>query len=128
MKTYTFKIKVDEKKVVCACNMQLEQFFESVKMTEFDKLLDRYPYTYITACDYVSDDGKYVYMDMCISDLKSLISSKTLKNWLSSEDFVGFVGDVDFKKDLERYIFANAENYSDMEVVDDVGNDTSVEE
>ena len=128
MKTYTFKIKVDERKVVCACNMQLEQFYESVKMTEFDKLLDRYPYTYITACDYASDDGKYVYMDMCVSNLKSLISSKNLKTWLSSEDFVGFVGDDDFKKDLERHIFAEAQDFIDKEVVDNVGDDTPIEE
>nr|CAI9750422.1 hypothetical protein LMSGXRPZ_LMSGXRPZ_CDS_0007 [Microvirus sp.] len=126
MKTYTFKIKVGEKKVVCACNMQLEQFYESVKMTEFDKLLERYPHSYITACDYASDDGKYIYIDYVISDLKSLISSKTLKNWLSSDDFVGFVGDDDFKKDLECRISADAKNYTDMEVVEDVGDDTAV--
>ena len=128
MKTYTFKIKVDEKKVVCACNMQLEQFYESVKLTEFAKLLERYPYTYITACDYASDEGKYVYMDMCVSDLKSLISSKNLKTWLSSEDFVGFVGDDDFKKDLERHIFAEAQNFCDKEDLTDVGDDTTTEE
>lgn len=30
MKTYTFKIKVDTDKVVVACHMQLEQFYDAV--------------------------------------------------------------------------------------------------
>lgn len=125
MKTYTFKIKVSQKKVVCACNMQLEQFYESVKMTEFNKLLERYPYTYITASDYVCDGGGFVSLDTCICDLKSLMLSKDLKSWLSSDDFVGFIDDVDFKNDLERRIFMDAETF---EEASNVGNDTSVEE
>lgn len=95
MKTYTFKIKVAPEKVVCAAHMQLEQFFDSVKMTDFSKLLEKYPDAYITASDYFVDDidKKFLFDDMTLSPLSSLISSKDLKAWLISDGFNGFVGE-----------------------------------
>ena len=96
MKTYTFKIKVAPEKVVCAAHMQLEQFFDSVKMTDFSKLLEKYPDTYITASDYYVDDidKKFLFDDMTLSPLSSLLSSKDLKAWLISDGFNGFVEEV----------------------------------
>ena len=41
METYTFKIKIDDEVVVVACHMQFEQFYDSVKMSGMDKLLER---------------------------------------------------------------------------------------
>ena len=96
MKTYTFKIKVEPVKIVCAAHMQLEQFYDSVKMTDFSKLLEKYPDTYITASDYYVDDieKKFLFDDMTLSPLSSLISSKDLKSWLVSDEFLGFVEEV----------------------------------
>lgn len=94
IKTYTFKIKVDTDKIVCAVNMQLEQFFDSVKMTKLTlgELVIRYPHAYITACDYHTDD-KYVDSDYCLSTLKCLLDSKRFKDYLTSADFYDFVGE-----------------------------------
>lgn len=98
MKTYTFKIKVDSDKVVIAVNMQLEQFFDSVKLTNFKELCERYPYAYVTASDYyynLGEDKFFVTDDFVISSLKNLIDSKNLKQFLTSSNFFGFYGDED---------------------------------
>lgn len=92
MKTYTFKIKVDFDKVVVAVNMQLEQFYDSVKMTNFKELCERYPDTYITACDYYADEA-FISEDYAICTLKTLLNSHDLKAFLLDKDFIGFVGD-----------------------------------
>ena len=96
MKTYTFKIKVTPEKVVCAAHMQLEQFYDSVKLTDFSKLVEKYPEAYITASDYFVDDAekKFLFDDMTLSPLSSLISSKDLKAWLISDNFNGFLEEV----------------------------------
>lgn len=95
MKTYTFKIKVDFDKVVIAVNMQLEQFYDSVKMTNLKNLVERYPDTYITACDYYGNDV-FVSEDYCLCRLKTLLDSHDLKAFLLDKDFIGFVGDDSF--------------------------------
>ena len=97
MKTYTFKIKVDFDKVVIAVNMQLEQFYDSVKMTNLTSLVDKYPDAYITACDYYADDV-FVSEDYSICKLKTLLNSHDLKAFLLDKDFIGFVGDDSFDK------------------------------
>ena len=98
MKTYTFKIKVDVDKVVVAVNMQLEQFYDSVKMTDLSSLVERYPEAYITACDYYDDDF-FVKEDNCICKLQTLLNSHDLKAFLLDDDFIGFVGDASFSKE-----------------------------
>ena len=98
MKTYTFKIKVDSDKVVIAVNMQLEQFFDSIKLTNFKELCERYPFAYVTATDYYYDLGEekiFVKDDYVISSLKNLIDCKNLKQFLTSSNFFGFYGDED---------------------------------
>ncbi len=103
MKTYTFKIKVDSDKVVIAVNMQLEQFYDSVKMTNFEPLVERYPNAYITACDYYYEkDGEkhFVSGDFAFCQLSVLLESKNLKDFLMSNQFLGFYGDDDF--DIEK--------------------------
>lgn len=126
MKTFTFKIKVGSTKVVCAVNMQLEQFFESVKMTDFNKLLDRYPEAYVTASDYF-DGENYVDKDFALSTLSALCDAKDLKSWLISSNFVGFVGDDTYSADLQQDIVDVADSFEKVGD-DDVGDDTSVEE
>lgn len=103
MKTYTFKIKVDFDKVVAAVNMQLEQFYDSVKMTNLKELCDRYPNAYITASDYYYEkDGEkhFVSGDFAFCQLSVLLESKNLKDFLMSKQFLGFYGDDDF--DIEK--------------------------
>lgn len=105
MKTYTFKIKVDFDKVVVAVNMQFEQFFDSVKLTDLKELCERYPYAYITASDYHSGTD-FISSDICLSSLKAMLDSKDLKSYLLNQDFYGFVGDDSFNKESSE-IFAN---------------------
>lgn len=126
MKTFTFKIKVGSTKVVCAANMQLEQFFESVKMTDFNTLLDRYPEAYVTASDYF-DGENYVDKDFALSTLGSLCEAKDLKSWLISPHFVGFLGDDTYSADLQQDIVNVADSF-DKVGDENVGDDTSVEE
>lgn len=106
MKSYTFKIKVDFDKVVVAVNMQLEQFYDSVKMTNLTSLVEKYPDTYITACDYYSDKA-FISEDYAICTLKTLLNSHDLKAFLLDKDFIGFVGDDSF--DLIRSTFLKHE-------------------
>lgn len=95
MKTYTFKIKVDYRKVVVACHMQLEQFYDSVKMSDMQLLVERYPHTFITASDYSYGANSEFYNenDFSVSTLADLISSKDLKAYLLSDSFNGFIDD-----------------------------------
>ncbi len=130
MQTFTFKIKVSSTKIVCAANMQLEQFFDSVRMTDFSKLLEKYPYAYITASDYSAGEG-WVYKDYALSPLHVLFDVKDLKSWLMSSLFVGFLGDDSYSSETEHSIVEKADNYLfciDMDGDENVGDDTSVEE
>lgn len=111
MKTYTFKIKVDFDKVVVAVNMQLEQFYDSVKMTNLKNLVERYPETYITACDYYSDDETFVSDDYCICKLRTLLSSHDLKAFLLDKDFLGFYGDDSFDSALSLFLEEEASKF-----------------
>ena len=135
MKTYTFKIKVDTDRVVIACHMQLEQFFDSVKMSGMESLVERYPMTYITACDYTwesNDNVKhFVSCDYSISTLKTLLDSKDLKAYLLSNGFCGFVGDdSDWKKQLSLDIESSAKDFINVEnkVLDDEVDDAELSE
>lgn len=95
MKTYTFKIKIDDRKIVAAVHMQLEQFYDSIKLTDFSKLLEQYPDVYITACDYETDDKSFVFNDYKLCNLVTLVNSKTLKDWLINPDFLGFIDSLE---------------------------------
>lgn len=140
MKTYTFKIKVDTDKVVVACHMQLEQFFDSVKMSGMENLVERYPNAYITACDYewldASKNKHFVTNDFCLSTLKNLLDSKDLKSFLLSEGFCDFIGDdSDFKCQLSNRIVDSASDFikHEKEILEkgddeDVGNDSAEKE
>lgn len=114
MKTYTFKIKVDTDKVVIAVNMQLEQFYDSVKMTGLDRLVERYPEAYITACDYYAD-GKFISQDYCLCKLKTLLDSHDLKAFLMDKDFIGFVGDDSFNEELSNALKVKASEFVEAE-------------
>lgn len=115
MKTYTFKIKVDTDKVVIAVNMQLEQFYDSVKMTTgLNGLVERYPEAYITACDYYGDYN-FISQDFCLCKLKTLLNSHDLKAFLTDKDFVGFVGDDSFNKELSNALKAQASEFIENE-------------
>lgn len=121
MKTYTFKLKVDSDKIVFAVNMQLEQFFDSVCLTEnLKELCERYPFAYITASDFYSGDN-FMWIDRPISTLKTLLDSKDLKSYLLSKDFCGFCGEDSFNKDLSSLIESKASEFIEMEkkVVED---------
>ena len=120
MKTYTFKIKVDFDKVVIAVNMQLEQFYDSVKMTNLNNLVERYPEAYITACDYYADDV-FVSEDYSICKLKTLLSSHDLKAFLLDKDFIGFVGDDSFDRELSISLEKDASKFMEAEknLIDD---------
>lgn len=135
MKTYTFKIKVDTDKVVVACHMQLEQFFDSVKMSGMESLVERYPNTYITACDYDWEDKDnkkhFVSCDFSLSTLKNLLDSKDLKAFLLSAGFCGFVGDnSDFKDQLARDIKISATDFiiNEKKVLEEEVNDAELSE
>ena len=114
MKTYTFKIKVDTDKVVIACHMQFEQFFDSVKMSGMENLLVRYPKAYITASDYYDGDD-FIQDDYALSTLDSLLQSKDLKSYLLSGNFVGFVGDDSFNVDKSHDIELSAVKFIEEE-------------
>ena len=96
MKSYTFKLFASSEEVVIACHMQLEQFYDSMKLTKetFDKFLEQYPDAYLTAADYHTDNGLWYTMDSKIGTLKGLIDSKSLKDWMLSSDFLDFVDGV----------------------------------
>lgn len=96
MKAYTFKLFATSEEVVIACHMQLEQFYDSMKLTKetFDKFLEQYPDAYLTASDYHTDNGLWYTMDSKIGTLKGLIESKSLKDWMISSDFLDFVDGV----------------------------------
>lgn len=137
MKTYTFKIKVDTDKVVVACHMQFEQFYDSVKMSGMDNLLERYPNAYITATDYYVDDADktFISTDNVLSDLTSLVKSKDLKSYLLSDGFVGFVGDTGFDFELSDFYMKKASFFieSEKEILEkgddvNVGNDSAEKE
>lgn len=131
MKTYTFKIKVDSDKVVVAVNMQLEQFFDSVKMTNLKELCGRYPFAYVTASDYYYNLGEekfFVSDDFVISPLKNFLDSKNLKQFLTSSNFFGFYGDEDgynhdcalsLQEKAHDYIVATEDVNDDEEEKDD---------
>lgn len=114
MKTYTFKIKVDFDKVVVAVNMQLEQFYDSVKMTNLSFLVERYPEAYITACDYYADDV-FVSEDYSICKLKMLLNSHDFKAFLLDKDFIGFVGDDYFDRDFSISLEKDASKFIEDE-------------
>lgn len=96
MKTYTFKLFACPEEVVLAVHMQLEQFYDSMKLTEdtFANFLEKYPDSYLTASDYHTDNGLWYTMDSKIGTLKGLINSKSLKDWMISSDFLDFVQEV----------------------------------
>ncbi len=141
MKTYTFKIKVDSDKIVVAVNMQLEQFYDSVKMTNFKELCERYPNVYITATDYYYEkDGEnyFVTDDFAFCQLSALLDSKNLKDFLMSKQFLGFYGDdcFDFSKSCDlvdiasKFIEAEnkmVEDSEDMEVDENELSETNKE-
>lgn len=127
MTTFTFKIKVGSTKVVCAANMQLEQFFDSVKLTDFNTLLDRYPEAYVTASDYSAGEV-WVEKDHALSTLGALCEAKDLKSWLLSPHFVGFLGDDTYSDELQKDIIAAADDFFYKVGDDHVGDDTPVEE
>ena len=112
MKTYTFKIKIDTDKIVCAVNMQLEQFYDSIKLTKahFNELLARYPHCYITATDYYDGDN-FIDDDYVVSRLDILLKSKDLKSYLIDKEFIGFVGDDSFDEDYADNCEAEAANF-----------------
>lgn len=114
MKTYTFKIKVDTDKVVIAVNMQLEQFYDSVKMTNLEPLVERYPEAYITACDYYGYD-KFITQDYCLCKLKTLLDSHDLKAFLMDKNFIGFVGDDSFNEELSNALKVKAFEFIENE-------------
>ena len=128
MKTYTFKIKVDYDKVVVACHMQLEQFYDSVKLSHLEKLVERYPKAYITASDYSygADDGEFVSSDYVFSSLAALVRSKNLKDFLLSDDYLGFVDDDSFNMEssndfqLIAHKFIEAEYVAEHEIDSEV--------
>ena len=128
MKTYTFKIKVDFDKVVVAVNMQLEQFYDSVKMTNLSSLVEKYPEAYITACDYYADDA-FISEDYCICKLKTLLNSHDLKAFLLDKDFIGFVGDDSFDRDLSISLEEEASKFMEAEknVVEDEEDEESAD-
>lgn len=129
MKTYTFKIKVDSDKVVIAVNMQLEQFYDSVKMTKLEPLVERYPEAYITACDYYGDD-KFISEDYCLCKLKTLLDSHDLKAFLTDKDFVGFVGDDSFNAELSNALKVKASEFIEEEenIIDEEEKDDELPE
>lgn len=129
MKTYTFKIKVDSDKVIIAVNMQLEQFYDSVKMTKLEPLVERYPEAYITACDYYGDD-KFISQDYCLCKLKTLLDSHDLKAFLMDKNFVGFVGDDSFDEELSNALKVKASEYIEAEknIVDEEVKDDELSE
>lgn len=114
MKTYTFKIKVDFDKVVVAVNMQLEQFYDSVKMTNLTSLVERYPDTYITACDYYADEA-FISEDYAICKLKTLLNSHDLKAFLLDKDFIGFVGDDSYERVNSTFLEQEASKFIQSE-------------
>lgn len=114
MKTYTFKIKVDSDSVVIAVNMQLEQFYDSVKMTKLEPLVERYPEAYITASDYYGDDI-FISQDYCLCKLKTLLDSHDLKAFLMDKDFIGFVGDDSFNEELSNNLKVKASEFIENE-------------
>lgn len=136
MKTYTFKIKVDSDKVVAACHMQFEQFYDSVKMSGMDSLIERYPKAYITASDYYFGDDSNCYneCDYSLSTLADLINSKDLKAYLLSVSFNGFVGDDEFSYEFSDNLVKSASDFikAEKEILEkgddeNVGNDSSEE-
>lgn len=137
MKTYTFKIKVDTDKVVVACHMHFEQFFDSVKMSKLDAFLERYPNAYITASDYYTDDDNktFVTSDYVLSDLNSLVKSKDLKAYLLSASYNGFVGDDEFSYKFSDNLVKAAFDFINVEKEilekgddENVGDDTAEKE
>lgn len=94
MKTYTFKLFAKAEEVVVAAHMDLEQFYDSVKMTCFEGFLEKYPDAYLTASDYHTSSGVWYTRDSVIGTLKGLLESKSLKQWLISLDFLDFVDEV----------------------------------
>lgn len=121
MKTYTFKIKVDSDKVVCAMHMQLEQFYDSVKLTPLKGFIEKYPEAYITASDYPIDGG-YIDKDFYLSDVASLFNSSTLKDYMLSDNFCDFVHD-----DYDGYVSLNdkkvAEAHKLYQFITDISDD-----
>lgn len=113
MKTYTFKIKVDYDKVVVACHMQLEQFYDSVKMSGMESLVERYPHTFITASDYFygANSDNYNKDDYSVSTLADLIYSKDLKAYLLSDSFNGFVDDDFFSSEKSDKLVKSASDF-----------------
>lgn len=118
MRTYTFKIKVSSEKVVAAVHMQLEQFYDSVKLTNFDELAKKFPSAYITVSDYyVSDDknSPFETSDRYVCRLRVLTKSKDLKSWLCDPDNCSIPmidDDVELKQKREKFLKAVEEMYS----------------
>ena len=132
MKTYTFKIKVDYDKVVVACHMQLEQFYDSVKMSGMESLVERYPHAFITASDYSygANSGFYNEDDYLVSTLADLIFSKDLKAYLLSDSFNGFIDDdyFSYEKSDKLVKFASDFIMNQNKVLDDEVNDDGLSE
>lgn len=132
MKTYTFKIKVDYDKVVVACHMQLEQFYDSVKMSGMESLVERYPHTFITASDYSygANSDFYAEHDFSVSTLADLIHSKDLKAYLLSDSFNGFVDDDYFSFEKSDKLVKSASDFimNQNKVLEDEVNDDKLSE
>lgn len=132
MKTYTFKIKVDYDKVVVACHMQLEQFYDSVKMSGMESLVERYPHTFITASDYSygANSDYYNEDDYLVSTLADLIYSKDLKAYLLSNSFNGFVDDDYFSYEKSDKFEKAASDFiiNENKVLEDEVNDGELSE
>nr|CAI9750570.1 hypothetical protein IMFVHALQ_IMFVHALQ_CDS_0003 [Microvirus sp.] len=102
--------------------MQLEQFYDSSKLTSFEGLLKKYPYAYITASDYESswfceDLNGFISSDECLCSLKCLCNSKDFRSFLIDPDFFNFVGS-DYNRSCAENQIENAENFI-KEIEDD---------
>lgn len=135
MKTYTFKIKVSSQNVVAAVHMQLEQFFDSMKLTDFSKLLEKYPYSFITASDYKNLDvvdssclvlpKAFVSEDEPLCSLRCLVDSKDFRSFLTSSEFFDFYGSEAGHNDVAAsQLIEKADNY----FIEVLGDDKSAEE
>lgn len=103
MKAYTFKLFAESENVVIAVHMQLEQFYDSIKLTPdmFRKFLETFPDAYLTASDYHTESGLWYTMDSKIGTLKGLLDSKSLKDWMISSDFLDFIDIVDIADEVK---------------------------
>lgn len=109
MKTYTFKIKLhycsqNYPVVLSVVHCPLEVLFDSLKeVKQFEELYKavkdennkEVPSMYITASDYVNNNGEYVFNEYIFCEYKAIIESSSLTELLTSPDYFGFIeGDI----------------------------------